>query len=117
MMPMICVGIGLQLAPHDLARERHGEREQFALHFGVELLEGLGEIVEHAGEPLDLRAHLGAARLASLGQSLFERLLIRLGLQIDQTAHRRHFVPGRGRAHVGRRPQLRGRRGRSWRSG
>ena len=56
-------GVGLELAPHDLARERHGEGEELPLHLVVELLEGLREVVKHALEPLHLGGHLGASRL------------------------------------------------------
>jgi hypothetical protein len=68
--------VGPELAAHDLARERHGQREQFPLDVGIELFERLREIVKHAGELFDLGAHLRAARFAPLGEALLERFLI-----------------------------------------
>ncbi len=98
--------IRLQLAPHDLARKRHRERQQFTLHFGIELLERLGEVVEHAGELLDLRPHLPAARLAAFGKSLLEGFPVSLGLQIGEAADGGHWRDRRGAADVGCRPHF-----------
>jgi hypothetical protein len=87
---MICVGSVFNSRRTICRAKRHRERQQFTLHFGVQLFERLGEIVEHALEPLDLRAHLGAARLTTLGEPLLEGFLVCLGLQIGEAAHGGH---------------------------
>ena len=103
--------IRLQLAPHDLPRKCHRERQQFTLHFGVEFLERLGEIVEHACELLDLCPHLPAAGFAAFGKPLLERFFVGLGLQIGEAGNGGHGGSRGGTADVGGGPHLGVRRG------
>jgi hypothetical protein len=103
-------GIRLEFAPHDLARERHRKQQQFVLHLLIELVERLGEIVEHAGKPLDLRLHLLVTGRAPLRKTLFERFFVGFGLEIGETAGRCERILRRAMAHVRRRPDLDARR-------
>ena len=59
---MICDGIRLELASHDLACERDGEREQFVLDLPIEVGERSRKIVQHAVELLHFEAQLLLAR-------------------------------------------------------
>jgi hypothetical protein len=82
-------GIGLQFAAHDLPRQGHGQRQQFAFHLGVQYFEraslGRGTCPPASPPAPALRP---ASGFAALRQALVERLLVSLLLQIGQTADR-----------------------------
>ena len=96
--------IGFELAAHDLPRQSHGQGQEFALHLRIQDFERLGQVVKHPGQTFDLCANFRTAGLATLGEPLLEGLLVRLCLQVGESAYGSHLLRGNRAPYIGSRP-------------